>query len=254
MGIITDVYNAYHAKRQAALRAREAKAIAAFSELNDGMSPTIDCNGRFHAPCDGYSVPYDCYATGDLFNKGEFLPVPEDMYTEEYHKEFKEFGHKAKLLMNSAMIAEWNSISGLNGIGQAGKSWEKDGDTYCYLYVTAHKPLVVAMQDACEAYKKQEADKAKLSKGVAPVGRVTVTATILHVSQSMGLYGPSLKVLLELENKSTVYGTLPSCIDIDDAVKGAVMEFTATFEHANGDNTHSFYKRPKVVDFRKVSA
>lgn len=55
-------------------------------------------------------------------------------------------------------------------------------------------------------------------------------------------YGIQFKMFVELENGSTIYGSLPS--KISEAEIGDKVSFSANFTHADDDDTHAFFKRP----------
>ena len=75
-------------------------------------------------------------------------------------------------------------------------------------------------------------------------GRIAAFKTINRGSFHYYDAGVDFKMLVELENKSTVWGSqISSLIDVDADI-GDLIEFTATFTQAENDDTHSFYKRP----------
>lgn len=69
---------------------RQDKLRLMWSEANDNLSPNIDCNGRFHAPCSGYCLPTnEDYSTtlnkGEefYFEKGQYMPTHRE-YTRKF--------------------------------------------------------------------------------------------------------------------------------------------------------------------------
>ncbi|UOK16777.1 hypothetical protein [Vibrio phage phiKT1024] len=79
-------------------------------------------------------------------------------------------------------------------------------------------------------------------KGDAPNGKQTIKAKVIGLPIRENYYGIQHKMMIELENKSTAYGSLPA--KIIDAEIGDIVELTATFESCEEDKTHAFFKRP----------
>jgi hypothetical protein len=143
-----------------------------------------------------------------------------------------------------------------------GKTWD-DGVT-CYVYIqTTRDKLVELIADfraeqeaALKAIRDAEKAAKQALKGEAPEGRCVVKGKILCLKAVEGerfsYYdsGITYKMLVELENLSTVWGSQPS--NIGDAEVGDAVQFTATFERAQDDSTHAFYKRPSK--FSKIEA
>jgi len=114
-----------------------------------------------------------------------------------------------------------------------------------------------------EAFIKQlieqveEKEAKQRAKGEAPQGRTAVSGLVVCTKVQDSEYGQQLKMLVELDNKATVWGTIPSkfldlCFEkgytiLDNSVKGNRISFEAEFIRAEGDNTHAFYKRPTKV-------
>lgn len=246
-----------------------ARLEAAYKESNNGLEPTTDSKGRLHAPCDGYMMPnadkWD-YGHKDysdvLFGKGEFLPFLDDPYSDKVGVNVKDFSSKFKVKVNDdvkMMIEECKQIFDINV--SFGKEWEYKGHKQRYAWIvggTKEKHFAAfveeEMQSVIDAAKAQQELK-KAEKGIAPEGKVRVRGKILNMSAqaTYHLYNSSVyadKVLIELENKSTVYGTLPAKIANmgTDEVIGMVVEFNANFTHAKNDNTHSFFKNPSKIE------
>ena len=90
----------------------------------------------------------------------------------------------------------------------------------------------------------------------APEGKQTVKGTIKSIKWVDSDFGGAFKTLVELENGTRVYGTLPSDQHENSAnINGAwvtnkaevgdKVEITATFEVSQKDTLFGFYKRPK---------
>ena len=99
--------------------------------------------------------------------------------------------------------------------------------------------------------------EAAIAAGVrAPEGRQTVKGTIKSIKWVDSDFGGAYKTLVELENGTRVYGTLPSNQISESyetsqgwiafaAEKDDKVEITATFEVSQKDILFGFFKRPK---------
>jgi hypothetical protein len=95
-------------------------------------------------------------------------------------------------------------------------------------------------------YAAKKAVEVTEVKGDAPVGRVTVTGTVLSLKDQPSSFVPGgyvRKMLVKLANNSRVWMTAPSKHTID---RGDVVTVTATFE-ASKDKDFSFGSRPSLV-------
>lgn len=95
------------------------------------------------------------------------------------------------------------------------------------------------------------ASEATEIKGPAPVGRVTVTGTVLSLKSQEGPYGWVTKTLLKLENNSRVWLTAPAKVALG---KGDTLTVTATFEVSKDDASFAFGSRPSLVGVVKAAA
>lgn len=119
---------------------------------------------------------------------------------------------------------------------------------YGYLTDAQMEWLVKSMKlDIQRAEKKKHITKA----GMAPDGRTTVTGKILSLKWYGGYYGETLKMLVELENKSRIFCTVPAR-DADTGKPlavtlnvGDVVTVKATFTRKD-DPSFSIGKRPAV--------
>jgi hypothetical protein len=97
--------------------AYQAKLLLAMQSANNGKAPTVDAQGRFHAPCNGYEF------NGSLYAAGEYMS-----------DEFNKAGSMAtaKVKITSALI---DSIKSVWSAVSFGKAWQgQDGVTVCYAY------------------------------------------------------------------------------------------------------------------------
>lgn len=99
----------------------------------------------------------------------------------------------------------------------------------------------IARDAEVAAGKAQEAVEVK---GDAPVGRVTVTGTVLSTKVQESIYGATLKMLLKLENNSRVWLTVPRKATV---TKGDSVTVTATFEVSKDDKSFAFGSRPEIT-------
>jgi len=91
----------------------------------------------------------------------------------------------------------------------------------------------------------------KAKKGTAPKGRQTIEGTIVSITMQASEYGRQLKMMVELGNRSTVWGTIPVKIFKDreaaNGLAGLKIQFEAEFCPTAEDKTHAFFKRPTKV-------
>ena len=97
------------------MQARTARLEKAFANANQGLHPKQDCNGRHHAPCDGYVLAGDDWldypqGTQEFYGKGEFLPIPIDMEKSDCaRKAHWSNNHKAKCPLSFVDVIEQNT-------------------------------------------------------------------------------------------------------------------------------------------------
>lgn len=96
---------------------RNEKLIIAMASANQGRQPTIDNNGRLHAPCNGYIYNDSVYAAGeymsDEFTKAGSMATAKVKISAELIEDIK---------------AVWSAVS-------FGKAWQgNDGVMVCYAY------------------------------------------------------------------------------------------------------------------------
>lgn len=231
------------------------------AHINQEKGPTIDRHGRLHAPCDGYEWE------DVIYQGGSYLPFPPEFYemlemTSGYTpKDFSSFGFSSRIKSSPTEVAAIKEACGAYAEVSAGKTWDNDQVCYCYIKTT-RKGLDALLSDYQAEQERlieeaREAEKAakRALKGVAPTGRLAVRGTVLALKEvereSYSYYdsGWSYKMLVELENKATVWGTVPS--KISSVEIGDTIEFTAGFEQASDDDTHAFYKRPSKASIIK---
>lgn len=234
-----------------ALRERVMKRAA---NANNGVPPKTGMDGRMHAPFDGY------YWDEKEYHGGSYLPLTPEMWEELEmakgsslnHGDYSGYTKSAKIKSTIEMFNDVENLIGMlaqEGVRvpveiSHGKTW---GNGDCYIYIkTKVKSILDAMEVYAEEARSEYLAEARKSKGESPDGRLEVTGVVINLKY----YIEGSKMTVKLENGSTVYGSLPS--SIADCKKGDEIKFTATFERANGDSTHSFYKRPSKASITKI--
>lgn len=231
--------------------ARCERIYARYCEENNNIPPTIDPMGRAHAPCDGYYDPIADLVRGG----GEYLTVWSADTLSEYNigsngASFR--GEwKDRFMIDTTdcdlFASEFREAGVLVSFG---KAFVVNGVEQCYAYVVAHKSLIKRLQTLTKELVEAQRNEAKAGRGEAPEGKQTVTGKIIKLAVKDSPFGVSSVMLVQLPNQSTVYGTQPG--SLDDAKVGDVVEFSATFTRASGDNTHSFFKRPTKAQIKEV--
>lgn len=238
----------------------------AYKEANSALPPTIDNNGRLHAPCDGYMLPNSQLVNFDfgeeyeskIFAKGAFLPNPihdnDELFFFDNERNNNKFNHHAsRLLTGDEIIDVMRNIETndkpLNI--RISRSWKRKGETQCYINIysafkTINNKITSIIDDYTEEKEiKRKADElaAKALKGDAPTDRVTVTATVSGLPVYEDYYkGYTTKLMITLENGATAFGSLPA--KISDVNIGDIIEMTAKFIQKKDDKTHADFKNP----------
>lgn len=96
-----------------------------------------------------------------------------------------------------------------------------------------------------KAYIKENMPKEpEPDRGPAPSGRQTVIGNVLAVKTYESAWGYQEKMLVELDNLSKIWVTIPRSISTD--IKGKKIEITATFTVSKDDKSFAYGKRPKA--------
>lgn len=226
----------------------QERVMKELQDNNAGLIPNVDCLGRLHASCDSYNDVND-----NVYLKGQFIPMPETEDDCFFGVPVSSKEIKTRIQIFGSLITDINELIDLNTVLNGitfglGKTFKKSGLDTCFLYVNAasHGYLNIT-RDFIETKLQEIKDKIELEtpaklKGVAPEGKQSIQGVVLGTPVVEDFYGYTCKVFVELENGSTVYGTLPS--KICDVEIGETIAFTANFNHALDDNTHAFFKRP----------
>lgn len=229
---------------------RYARISQCYANNNSGKEPVKDCNGRFHAPCDGYVDPF----SDNIMAGGEYLSFDFEFDERDDEITIGARGRSEPLSKERVLLpvaeAEWfkEQMKEMGIDCSLGGSFDSPAlkETVQYCYTTGSLQVVKCMKDIVAEIKKEQSAVRKANKGEAPVGRIKVQGTIVCVKVEPGFAYNSviLKMMVELENGATAWGTVPKAIEADVGVK---VEFTATFEQAKDDKTHAFFSRPAVA-------
>ena len=238
------------ANRQAYI-ARMERLENAFSEDNNGMIPNVDCNGRYHAPCDGYVIPnayrtdYNRDYSDVLFGKGEFLPIPltnDDKFFGGSSFDSSKFEYKAKVKAPVEVINQLKEAGFPLDVSH-GKTWEQGGVAVAYCYLSGMWKTLV--NEAVSILEQSLVNSVPKDPEVyLEEGRKTITGTIAFVQTKFDpMYGALEKMMVTTQEGHKLYGTRPSCVPENSV--GREITFTATFK--GGKNGMTFYTRPAKV-------
>lgn len=277
---ILENVTAIEEKNKSLYEKRLERVKEAYSEANNGLLPNLDKIGRLHAPCNGYTVPQfskfledaedfeDNYKNA-LFSKGEFIPYPmSDDYdyftmlgdrTKHYSFEFRIQVSEKEIEILESINCEDKPFS-----ISFSRSWNFRNVKYSYVTISSFwKTVHYEFADNIQSYRQMIEEQERLEKervrlerlakkGKAPVGVDTVSGIVISFKNVFDGFGNiKTKMLVELENKSTVFGIRPA--RIKEVKEGDKVTFTATFDSTD-DDTHAFYKSPKQVSFEEQVA
>lgn len=253
--MLTEIINKIIEENRKARQAHRAKVEERACELNAGwtkthygregfdkiVAPTWGVDDRPHAPFDGYLWENELGEV-EAYHAGSYLPYVTELDNLDKPEYTGDHGWW-KLRLTQKMYEDIFEIYGIQ-FKIPYKRWEMNDVNVLMVEVRAHKSILEAIQ----AYSKEWFDDyyaaLNATKGEAPVGKLTVTGKVISVKTFEDFYGVISKMTVRLENDATVYGTLPKSVPLD--YRGEIT-FTATFEHAKNDTTHSFFKRPSKV-------
>jgi|TARA_R110000851_G_scaffold162490_2_gene306333 hypothetical protein len=231
------------------LRLDEKSATA-----NNDIYPTIDAHGRRHAPCDAYIWDDVMYQGGAyLHTPVHILEMLEESGVLLGSFDSSKFIKRTKLKADLDIFNQIKRLCNTYKIDMEVKHGAVWNEGECYIYMSSKKSSLI---EAIEVYAKEAKEayfqSLRVGKGIAPVGKLSIDGVVLSIKEvefTRELYRGhnettiSYKCIIQLENKSTVYGSVPAKIELDNLI-GKTVRLTANFEHAQGDQTHSFYKRP----------
>lgn len=240
-----------------ARQAHRAKVEKRAEELNAGwcksrygrdgfdkvVEPTWGIDDRPHAPFDGYLWENELGEV-EAYHAGSYLPYVTELDNMDKPVYTGEHGWW-KLRLTQEMYDEIFEIYGIQ-FQAPYKRWtmEQTNTEVMMVKVRAHQDILKAIQAYSTEWFNKLFESMKEGKGEAPTGKLVVKGRVVSVKTFEDFYGVVSKMTVVLENKSTVYGTLPKCVPLD--FRGEI-EFSATFEQTRDDKTHAFFKRPVKV-------
>lgn len=95
-----------------------------------------------------------------------------------------------------------------------------------------------------KAWDREKNPPIEPDRGPAPEGRVIVIGKVLATKLVENDFGQTEKMLVELENLSKVWVTVP--ISLKGDIKGKQIELTATFTVSKDDKSFAYGKRPRA--------
>ena len=214
------------------------------------------CGGRGYGPWfqDG-GICYECYGHGG--HHQVFVPL----YTQEQLDKLNVWAEKARLKKQAQKEALAESIrqETYSVHGELLNRAEKFFDSSEFIQsVVDQAKRGKGISDRQVEYleraivREEEKLAKKAMKGEAPEGRVSVVGKVVSMKLVDSMYGQVFKMLVELDNFSTVWGSVPSKLhDLYQAAgvqpEGIWVSFEASFERAEDDSSHAFFKRPTKV-------
>ena len=241
---IIDICETAKAIELAKYQALQDRVMSAFESANSGKPVTVDCNGRFHAPCDGYVSAY----CDQVYAAGQFIPMPNTDETMQRGLTL----YSAKIMIvadDQDAIREYAKENFDVGFG---KAWNQAGFNVCYAYIKDYSKTIMtainSAEQAVKALRKEETIKYNQeTKETLKEGRYSVTGKVIRIFASAYDNGYQItytqKMVVELDGGQVVTGTIPKKLD---AVVGEIVTFKATFEASKEDQTTGKFSRPAV--------
>lgn len=225
-------------------QALQDRIMSAFESANQGKPVTIDCNGRFHAPCDGYLSAY----CDQVYAAGQFIPMPNTDETMQRGSTL----YNAKIMIAADDQDAIREYARENFDVGFGKAWNQAGSSVCYAYIKGFSKTIMtainSAEQAVKALRKEETIKYNQeTKETLKDGRYNVTGKVIRIFASAYDNGYQItytqKMVVELEDGQIVTGTIPKKMD---AVVGEIVTFKATFEANKEDPTSGKFSRPII--------
>jgi hypothetical protein len=189
------------------------------------------CNVFYHKPSGGYlCVGNDCCHRLSLASREQLESLKLYKFRQQFKKAWQQWLEVNPAFVILGDIVEDSTIQDIMHRGRStGKLSDKARD---YLAVRATWFVERAVSKAKEALEP---------KSECLTGRIQVKGQILSVKHQDSQWGGSYKMLVKDYRGFKVWGNIPSEID---ANVGDVVEFTATVEKSDKDESFGFYKRP----------
>lgn len=202
-------------------------------KVNGDLEPTVDCDGRLHAPADGYQSE-----DGHVFRKGQYIPTKT-----EYYKGSEGVKVRVKGQVFISALKQDPEFS-----DSLGKQWvDSLGVLTCNLYL---RGVASGFSSTVEEVVSQVQDSYHVEvKEHTLDGKVAVTGTVVGFWQKHSDYGIQQGFNVTIDNDGATYsGTLPKALY--DAEEGDTVSFIATFSEGSKS-----FKRPskaKVLGFSEI--
>ncbi len=268
MQAIIDAIKAEEAAIKAEAEKRWHRIMEASKTANNGLAPTVDCNGRWHAPCDGYEFE------DDIYGAGEFLKMPEkdldylcyimgfDSYGSASSSGYKEREFTVRVKTTKAAAEAFEAAVPKLMFVKSVKTGAAWGDGQCYAYIKCSRLSTVKV---IEEAAKASAVPAVKSSVVLVDGRQELTGVILNVldpkpdAYTSHANPAPPRLVIELLGGGTLFGNLTSGFEAlatgpIRTLMGKQVKFTAELVVNKKDASKASYKRPTKVEKYDSSA
>lgn len=191
-------------------------------EANGNIEPTVDVDGRLHAPLDGYQS--EC---GHVFRKGQYIPMKTDQYSGTERLKVRVRGEQ---FINSLKADDAFSDN-------LGSTWiDANSVMTCNLYISG---IAHGFTKSVEEAVKRVQDSYNIEiKEHTLDGKVAVTGKVIGFWQKHSEYGVQEGFNVTLDNDGATYsGTLPKALW--ESKEGDTVSFTANFSEGS-----KYFKRP----------
>lgn len=238
----------------------------AYAECNQNLRPNIDKLGRLHAPADGYE-----YNDGSVYNKGEYLPDPEDEMREFFGSQINRTGKVNRLLILEDQKQIFDNLNGKD-IDNLKVEFSKNGwynqdmdarCTYAYLSGPASTFLFNEVVNGQNDYLKNKKEEFKdslspiVADDEAKIKGEIVKIRIVEDSYASTHYNTVFKKEcgIKLESGNIIFGTLSKKIadvvpvgeEFEKHLVGKKVEMSAKLIPKSSDPTTGYYKSPKQI-------
>jgi hypothetical protein len=240
------------AHRIEAYKKRRAQIVERMKVANQGVPPVVGSDGSLHAPFDGYVAFSVKTEKAGVYGGGQYIPGSSDADAVERSPLVTRKINVPLSLFNEIKASKGGLFHLIRWEGK--RSWvdRHYGIEVINVWFEADEWLVNQLEKFVYGFfdSLPVAEEPVKVKGLAPVGDHEVEGLVLSVKAQESAYGPSLKMLVELGNNATVWGTAPTAllsaaVEAGKDLRGAVVSFQASFTPAQDDARHAFFKRPK---------
>ena len=113
----------------------------------------------------------------------------------------------------------------------------------------------IAREDREYEERKAEREASMADVPALIEGRRDMTGTIVSTKWQESVYGGALKMLVELDTRNRVWGTVPAAINVGpDPLEGARVTFTGTVERSTDDDHFGVFKRPTKAQIERTTS